>query len=316
MRSLFSKKQKESREQGRAPGSKTRRILVCSDLHCGHLAGLTPPEFDARPHAFDIPGAPPAAPTSGEPLTADQLLEMNAQEPGAGTLLHTRALYEMRRFCWEWFHKEAQALAPFDAAIWNGDLIDGKGDKSGSTELLTADRSTQAEIAAAVLDTIGAPLNFLAFGTPYHGGNFEDWERETAAMAKNVVKLGGSDWIDVNGLIIGYRHHCGRSSIPHGPYTPLAKERLWELLWAERGEYPGSDILIRSHVHYHAYCGGPGWLAMTTPALQGYASKIARRTLGVVDFGFVVIDVLNKESFTWHALTVPLRSAPSAIVVL
>lgn len=315
MRRIFSKK-RANQGQGRAQATraKTRRILVCSDLHCGHLVGLTPPEFDAKPHSVDLPGLSPTTPQG--PLTAEQLLKMNAQEPGAATILRTRQLYEIRRYCWNWFYKEIEALGPLDGAIWNGDLIDGKGTKSGATELITADRSTQVEMAVGVLNTVGAPVNFLSYGTPYHGGDFEDWEREIANTARNVAKIGGADWIDVNGLIIGYRHHCGRSSIPHGPYTPLAKEKLWEILWAEHDVYPNSDILIRSHVHYHRYCGGPGFLAMTTPALQGYGSKIARRTLGIVDFGFVVIDVQGKGDFQWQALTVPLRSASSAVVIL
>lgn len=303
-----SPKKPKPRAKGRARG-KTKRILVCSDTHCGHFVGLTPPEFDAKPHTIDEP-----SPTG--PITAQDLLKMKAQEPGAATIQRTRQLYDVRRFCWEWFVKEVQSLGTLDAAIWNGDLIDGKGAKSGATELITADRSTQVDMAVGVLDTVGAPVNFIAYGTPYHVGNYEDWEREIANTAKNVAKIGGSDWIDVNGVIVGYRHHCGRSSIPHGPYTPLAKAKLWELLWSERDEYPSSDILIRSHVHYHCYCGRPGWVAMTTPALQGYGSKIARRTLGVVDYGFVVLDITGPGDFSWETRILKLQSASDAVVVL
>ena len=151
---------------------------------------------------------------------------------------------------------------------------------------------------------------FLCHNTPYHTGQLEDWE-DAVARDVGAEKIGGEDVIDVNGLIINYRHHVGRSTIPHGRFTPVAKEMLWNLLWAERDEYPKADVLIRSHVHYHVYCGSPGWLAMTTPALQGYGTKYGgRRMSGTVDIGMVVFDVRGKERYTWMAELLRLPKKP------
>jgi hypothetical protein len=277
---------------------------------------LTPPWFDAKPHTENVPTVDLSTIATKGPRTIEELLKIQALEPGIAAIIRTRQLYEIRRMCWDWLHKEIQALGPVDLAIWNGDLIDGKGPKSGQTELLTADRGAQTDMAAAAIDAIGAPANMLAYGTPYHTGNLEDWENEVAAKAKNVAKIGGTDWVTVHGTVIGYRHHCSRSSIPHGPFTLIAKQKLWEGLWAERGEYPDSDILIRSHVHYHCFCGGPGWVAMTTPALQGYGSKIARRSDGVVDFGFVWLEIWGKGDFQWQVKTLKLRAASDAVIEL
>ena len=84
-------------------------------------------------------------------------------------------------------------------------------------------------------------------------------------------------------------------------YAPLVK-RLVNGLWAARGEYPLADVIIRSHVHYHNFCGGSDWLAMTTPALQGYGSKYgARRCTGLVDVGMVHFDIWSKERWEWKA---------------
>jgi len=69
-----------------------------------------------------------------------------------------------------------------------------------------------------------------------------------------------------------------------------------------RGEFPLAHIILRSHVHYHNYAGGPGWVAMTTPALQNYGSKYgARKMSGQVDIGFVVLTIQDKDNFSWEA---------------
>ena len=73
-------------------------------------------------------------------------------------------------------------------------------------------------------------------------------------------------------------------------------------MWAERGEYPKADVLIRSHVHYYDFDGDFDWLGMTTPALQGYGSKFGgRKCTGTVDVGLVYFDVKGKDDYTWKA---------------
>ena len=255
---------------------KPKRGLIISDLHSGHKIGFTPPRYD-----FET--------------------EFNT------------GLYEIRRQIWTWTHKEAKKRGPYDFMIVNGDCIDGRGEKSGGTELLTTDRLVQCNMAAEAILSFKVKDIFMSYGTAYHTGEFEDLEDIIAEKVK-ARKIGGEDNLDVNGCVINYRHHIGRSSIPHGRHTAVAKERMWNQMWAMRNEYPLAQIIIRSHVHYHSYAGGPGWVAMITPALQNYGSKYGGRIVsGTVDIGIVVLDITSKDDFSWEApiLRMPMHEPMS-----
>lgn len=243
-----------------------KRVVVISDLHCGHLVGLTHPDFDARP---------------------------NNVESSSFTLYNKRSLY------WRLFSESIAQLQPIDYLIVNGDAIDGRGEKSGSTELLVVDRNEQVQMAIAVIETVKARKVVMSYGTAYHNGKLEDYEQQIA-NAINAVELVPYGYVDVEGLVLNYRHHCGGSSVPYGRVTSIAKERLWDVLRSEYDEFPKSDIVIRSHTHYFSFGGGYRWLAMVTPALQGYGSKYGeRRVTGSIDWGFVHFDIESKEEYSW-----------------
>lgn len=246
---------------------KPKKVAIVSDFHCGHHAGLTHPDFDAMPSKNNPP---------------------------------FYALWKSRRRHWDWFASEVSQFKP-DIVIANGDLIDGKGMKSGATELITADREEQCDMATAILEEMKAKSNYLTFGTPYHTGDQEDMERQISKAIK-ADKIGSHDWLDVNGLIFDYRHHTSSSIVPYGRGTMIARERLWNVLWSgDDYGFPKADVVVRSHVHYFSYIGGRGWLAMTTPALQGLGTKYgARRMSGTVDFGFITFEVKDKEDWKWQ----------------
>lgn len=255
---------------------KYTRVLTIGDYHCGQRAGLTHPDFEIN--SFVDP--------------------------------HHHAI---RRAGWNYYKATVDALKP-DIVIFNGDAVDGKGQASGGTELLYSDRNVQVNMAVAALEAIpGNPKIVMSYGTAYHTGKEEDFEDQIAKQVK-ALKIGGEDVIDVNGLVINYRHHVGSSQTPYSRQTAVAKEALWNQLWSLRGEYPLADVLLRSHVHYHTFTGGHGWLAMTLPALQGYGSKYGgRRMSGTVDFGLVHFDVTSKEDYSWHShiLRFPAVAVPS-----
>lgn len=275
-------RQTKQKQKGDKMSRKFLRLFVGGDLHCGHEIGLTHPDFN--------------------PVYKDR-------ESRNYYLSRDRAIL------WKFFEGEVEKLKPFDVAIWNGDLNDGKGDKSGATELITADRNEQVDMAVAVIETVGAEENYGSFGTPYHSGLKEDWERAVADKAK-FVKIGGHDYVDVNGVTFDYRHFVSRSSIPHGRYTPLAKERLWSTLWNEHNEYPKCEVLVRSHVHYFATCGGYGWKAYITPALQGAGTKFGvRRAVGTVDFGFLAFDCYGKGEYVCHERILKLKKAKKHLLI-
>jgi len=244
-----------------------KRVVIVSDFHCGHQVGLTPPDFDAVPSS------------EGQ----------------------RRQLYKTRRRCWDFYKETIEALKPIDLLIVNGDCVDGKAPRSGGTELITSDRTEQVDMAAQAIKIADASNVVMSYGTPYHTGDLEDWENEVAKQVE-ALKIGGHDWVDVNGLVFDYKHFVGSSAVPYGRHTAVARDRLWGILWAEHGEYPRGDIIVRSHVHYFDYCGGFGWLGLTTPALQFYGTKFGtRKATGTVDYGLVSFDVESKEKYSWQS---------------
>jgi hypothetical protein len=242
----------------------SRRIVIISDLHCGHAVGLTHPDFDGDRR---------------------------------DSLYHK--LYLARREYWKFYLDTIKSLRPIDILIVNGDCIEGKGEKSGGIELIENDRQEQCKMAVAAIKKCGRPDIYMVSGTPYHTGVTEELERGIANDVK-AVKFGRHDWLNVNGLVFDYRHFTSGSQVPYGRHTAGAKDRVWNVLWNEDGAYPKADILIRSHVHYFTFEGGANWMFVTTPALQGKGTKFgAERMSGTVDFGLIHFDVTDKSDWSW-----------------
>lgn len=238
-----------------------KRIGIFSDLHCGHLVGLTP-----KPWQITTPGM--------------------------------EKFGDVQRALYAHFFDGVKKYGPFDIAIINGDLVDGKGKRAGGSEIFVSDMSKQADMASQVILDIGANKTFATYGTPYHVADSDglDWED----MVDGIDKIESHGFYDINGLILDCKHKVGSSATPYGRHTAVSKEDVWNLLWHEADYTPRSDVIIRSHVHYHSFCGRFGKLQMTTPALQGKGSKFgARQCSGLVDFGFIVIEVDEKGGFTW-----------------
>jgi hypothetical protein len=204
-------------------------------------------------------------------------------------------------------------LRPVDILICNGDAIAGKRER---TELITGDRNLQCEMAAEAIKAVAARAVVMSYGTGWHTGKQDDWE-VTVSKLVQAREISSHGWLDVNGLIFDYKHKVGGSSIPHGRGTALAKEHLWSVLWAEHGEQPSANVIIRSHVHYFHYCGGKDWLAITTPALQGLGSKFGARVCSnTVDFGLVYFDVNEDGGYSWGWKTIVAETQTSRPIKL
>jgi len=263
---------------------KTKRVVVISDLHCGHQVGLTPPSWHDTP------------------------------DPTAS--LARQKLADFRKRTFSLYYKWIKELGQIDVLLVNADCIDGRGERSGQTELITSDRDYQCDMAAEIIKCAKAKKIVMTYGTPYHTGQIEDYENQIAKEVK-AEKIGGHEWVDVNGLVFDMKHKVGSSGIPHGRHTAVAKENLWNILWSERNEAPRANIIIRSHVHYHSFSGGTDWLALTTPALQGPGSKYGtRQCFGTVDFGLLHFDVHPSGSYEWVAHTKRLLSKKESLLKL
>ena len=282
---MASKKTKRSK--------KAKRVLVVSDFHCGHIVGLTPPEYQFH-RGID-----------------EESWWYKAQKT--------------QRELWDWYEREINLLkqeCPIDIVIANGDLIDGRGDRSGSTECITPDRAKQADMAVRCLNITDARDYVLTYGTAYHTGTEEDFEdiivqQLRAEERTDTVKIGSHEWVDVNGTIFDCKHHLGSSSVPHARFTALAKDQLWNELWAVHDEQPRADIVIRSHVHYHIFAGDATWMGVTMPALQAMGTKFgSRRCSGRVNIGFLHFDIDADGAYAWQLHQAKLKVSKAKAVKL
>lgn len=232
-----------------------KRLVVINDTHCGHFGGLTPPAW-----------------------------QLKRREP---TLVRQR-FSEWERKTWDWFGEAIERSRPFDALVWNGDIIDGIGERSGGTELLMTDRIDQLDIAEDIYRFINPPAANFIYGTPYHVGKGEDWERILADRLD--VHIGEHDWIKAEGVVIDFKHKVSTSAMPYGRHTGPSRSRVWNALWAEREMQPKAQLVVRAHAHYYDFSGDITGATIVAPALQGWTKFGGKECEGTVDFGFLTIE--------------------------
>ena len=251
----------------------TKRIAFVGDIHAGHRAGLTPPDWQLRP------------------------------ETGGHTW---QKFAKVQQETWNRYREIVKVLSPVDCLVVNGDCIDGRGERSGGTELITGDRNEQAAIAFECINFWKAPVVVMTRGTAYHTGDKEDFEDQIAGQLADTgakVKIGDHEWIDINGFVFDVKHHISSSSVPYGRITAMAKDEVWNAIWHEAGLQPRADFVIRSHVHTccggYRYVGGKKREFMTLPALQAMGTRFgARRCSGTVDWGVVAFDINKRGEIT------------------
>ena len=259
------------------------RLLILSDLHCGHYVGLTHPDFHGKFIINDV-------------------------------AKHNK-LVRIEKELWQFFEDEINSIKPIQICVVNGDAIDGKDERWGGNELITTDRDKQICIAKKAIDHVGANHNVFTFGTPYHTGKEEDWEEVLAREYK--AKIGAHEWLDINGRIFDIKHSIGSYSSPLGRFSPLARERVWSALWQERNLTPRSDFIIRSHVHYFSKIEDSEFTAITTPALQGMGTKFgSRKCSGLIDFGFIHFDIKANGDVTMVKHIAKLESQIASTTVI
>ena len=143
----------------------TKRVVAIGDLHCGHLLGLTPPDW----WTSKMPGHESMRERSGS----------------------------VQRELWKWYTATMAALQPIDILLVNGDVIDGKGRHSGGVEQITTDRRVQCEMAAECIGAASPKRAVFTYGTRYHTGKGEDWE----AMLADQLSAAGMD-VDIDNYVV------------------------------------------------------------------------------------------------------------------
>jgi hypothetical protein len=258
-----------------------KTVLVLSDTHCGHMAGLTPPGYQA---------------------------DLGAES-------HIRRKFaNWQRSSWEWFEQEITKIGPIDVLFHLGDWLEGKGERSGATELVSADRIDQIAMGEKVFELVKPRTARFVFGTASHVGKDEDWEQLLAD--KLDVEIGSHSWPQVEGVTFDLKHKVGSSAVPYGRNTAISRSRVWNELLAERDLQPNCNVLLRGHVHYWKYSGGSEGLNMTLPALQGWGSKYGSRECeGIVNYGFMVF-YCEEGKYAWQEHLMNLKPFAPKIDVL
>lgn len=208
-----------------------KKICVVSDLQCGSLFGMLPPEF----------------------ITSEGVWK--PQNVGQQYLWD----------CWVDFCNRAEKYNP-DALILNGDLIDGRQRAQDGTELSLNLIFDQTRAAVHCLNLLKKKCRnakiYCTQGTEYHVGKAAEFEEQVAKdlgcekywSVGTGVYVREVLWLDVEGVIIEASHHISPTA---GFYrlTPLDREMQWSAMAAKDNTkgVPKADLLIRSHVHnFHA----------------------------------------------------------------
>jgi hypothetical protein len=230
-------------------------MVVVADMHCGHRAGLTPPEWQSK----------------------------NEQDP------FLKKISDFQNELWNWYKSIIEQLQPINLIVSNGDAIDGRGEKSGGTEIIKPDRNDQIKMAEYALKISNAEKYLIINGTPYHTGKEEDWECVLAEKLNAIYA--NHEFIKVEDVIFDFKHKVSSSIIPHGRFTAPRRAALWNLMHAIRGTQNKADYIIRSHVHYYTKSEDALQTVITTPAMQGWSKFGSRECEGTNDIGFICFDV-------------------------
>lgn len=235
------------------------RILLWGDAHCGSNVGLTPPAFQSK-------------------------FTPNPQTEEERTL---NKWAKLQKECWDWYVGKVKMLQPIDKLFYLGDGIDGTAHRCGGTDLIHIDRKVQVRMAIKSLEIVEAKSMVMVYGTPYHGGEREDFEMDIAQHFN--CKIGAHEWEEVNGCMFDLKHKQGNCD---NPATGLFQQIRDQREWAGLGEQPNAAVLIRAHTHRFCMLKIEDCIGIAIPSLQGYGTKFgARQCSRKVQFGLVALDV-------------------------
>lgn len=250
------------------------KCMFISDIHVGHYAGTTPPEWwlslknkNPRKHGFAI----------------------------------------LQRKMWNWYINTVKNIGPVDYLIINGDSVEGNGSRTGGTELITTDRAEQVRMAVAVINKVEVNKGIFMFhGSAGHVGCEEDWEEFVAD--KLGCPIFEKKHLDIKGVVFDIRHHCSGSGKNNARNTALLNQFILNNEEYAAGTARLADIIIRSHRHFYTDVSGPrpNTRAFNTPGLQGPGSKYARKLDGYMpDVGFLTIEIGEDKSWNYNTHLMP-----------
>lgn len=253
-----------------------KRILVLADFHCGHLTGLTPPDWQ----------------WDNESETAWR-----------------KEVCRYQKWAWKTYMAYLDEFRPFQRLIVLGDCVDGKGRKSGGNEQLTTKRSDQVDMAVACIKAAGVQRQYITItrGTEYHVGVDDQWEDEIARELK--CKICNHAFIDIKGVpfAISARHFVGGTQVAQGKATAVLRAQISNDQWIrEYEEHPKANIFLRGHIHRNIIVDEPATLSIVAPALQGWTDFGAKKCSLPVHFGIIGLDLYENGERDWFRRTAQL----------
>lgn len=149
------------------------------------------------------------------------------------------------------------------------------------------------------------------FGTPYHVGKCESYERlayDAVGIPRNLQ--GDAVQAEICGKLFDLRHDIQGSGSPTGGDVSLRKEVVTDELWVGQHDGRKADVYVRGHVHYgRCLMDAAGWYSATVPSLQLWTRFGARRVHGrVIHWGVWVVDIDSEGDMTWRKVVVKLSS--------
>jgi len=235
------------------------RVLILSDLHCGHRSGLTPPRYQG-----------------GEPK-------------------YVRSQDEK----WRWFEEALIEAAPWNKVVWVGDLVDGLGVKNSSEIILAdLNQQINCAVDIIETVGCPKNLFLYGTMTHTATKDGLEIERIIAQQinGKENPMIYSQAWFKLGKHVIDARHApaCG-SGVPHTRANPIMRERMANEQWHMKGYQPLADIYLRGHLHYKFMAGSPGtWQGWNLPALQTPKTKYGRRLSNTVDVGISILEENDK----------------------
>lgn len=235
-----------------------RCLLIVSDLHCGSIFGMLPPNLK-----------------TGEGV-------VKLQNPVQ------RYLWE----CWQHYLETIRGIAPQVAAVvLNGDLLDGMQQAQRGTELSLPIPADQVWAAEAVLKPLQGILPSVPWysvqGTEYHDGRVgmqvEQVSRTLGCLEYGTILNGTGTYcrefldLEIDGVTFNVMHEISPST---GFYraTALDREAQWSAITAKEGRVPKADCVIRSHVHCFTHVEHSTKHAVSTPCWQAQTRFMRRKS--------------------------------------
>jgi len=238
------------------------RILITSDMHTGHRAGLIPPKYY-----------------------------------GGG-----REWIKKQEEKWEWFIDTLKEIGKIDCLVDLGDIVDGQGIKDSTETILDPNKQIMSavEIIETIGAPVNWFVHGTRVHTTTRDGLEIDLAVASYVNGNDNPKISGQLWLGYGDFILDFRHACsGKSMIKHTRANPLLRERYHNESEFLEGRQPLATHYFRGHSHYMFSAGEPNrWSGYSVPALQSAKTKYGRILSSVTHVGMGVLTI-NKGWPEW-----------------